>query len=72
MLVFSRKVGDDIIINDDIHIKILSIANNQIKIGIDAPRDIDVHRGEIYRKIHGIEGNENEVFIHHEEFSIRR
>jgi carbon storage regulator len=51
MLVFTRKKGQSIIIGDDIEIMILSFNANQAKIGINAPREISVHRQEIYERI---------------------
>jgi len=51
MLALSRKVGESIIINDDIEITILDIARDQIKIGIEAPRSVPIHRKEIYLQI---------------------
>lgn len=51
MLVLTRYVGQSVIINGNIDVKILGIRDNQVRVGIDAPKDITVHRDEIYRKI---------------------
>ena len=50
MLVLTRSIGENIIIGDDIIIRVLDI-NGQVKLGIEAPQDISVHRDEIYDKI---------------------
>ncbi|KMJ56040.1 carbon storage regulator [Bacillus sp. LL01] len=51
MLVLTRKLKEAIQIGDDIEIKILSVDGDQIKIGIDAPKNIEIHRKEVYLAI---------------------
>lgn len=51
MLVLTRRIGETLIIGDDIDITVLGIKGNQIRLGIEAPQDISVHRHEIYQKI---------------------
>ncbi|MDG6894856.1 carbon storage regulator CsrA [Volucribacter amazonae] len=51
MLILTRKLGESLLIGDDISITILSMRGNQIKIGVNAPKNISVHREEIYRRI---------------------
>jgi len=51
MLVLSRKPGESVNIGDEVRITVLSISGKQVRIGIEAPSDIAVHREEIYNKI---------------------
>ena len=51
MLILTRRVGERLIIGDDVTITILSIKGNQIRIGIDAPREVKVHREEVFQRI---------------------
>jgi carbon storage regulator len=51
MLVLTRKLKESIMIGDDIEISVLSIEGDQVKLGIHAPKNIDIHRKEIYLSI---------------------
>ncbi|MEG7334858.1 carbon storage regulator CsrA [Bacillus sp. 0102A] len=51
MLVLSRKINEAIQIGADIEVKVISIEGDQVKLGIDAPKHIDIHRKEIYLTI---------------------
>ncbi|PWU69303.1 carbon storage regulator CsrA [Gracilibacillus dipsosauri] len=51
MLVLTRKSNEAIKIGEDIEIKILEVDGEQVKIGISAPRDVDIHRQEVYESI---------------------
>jgi carbon storage regulator len=51
MLVLTRTIGEEIIIGDDIRIKILAVSGNQVRLGIAAPRRVEVHRSEIYKRL---------------------
>lgn len=51
MLVLSRKAQESIVINDNIKVVVLSVRRNQVRLGIEAPADIPIHRGEIDSKM---------------------
>jgi carbon storage regulator len=51
MLVLSRKLNQSIMIGDDVRIIVVSVERDQVKLGIEAPRDVSVHRSEVYEEI---------------------
>ena len=51
MLILTRKVGETLMIGDEIEVTILSLKGNQVRIGVNAPKDVPVHREEIYDRI---------------------
>jgi carbon storage regulator len=53
MLVLSRKKNECIIINDNIVVTVIEIRGDKVRLGIEAPKDVTVHRREVYEAIHG-------------------
>ena len=51
MLILTRRVGESLMIGDEVNVTVLGIRGNQVRIGVDAPKDVAVHREEIYDRI---------------------
>ena len=59
MLILTRRVGETLMIGDSVTVTVLGVKGNQVRLGINAPKDVGVHREEIYQKI-GKETAENQ------------
>ena len=58
MLILTRKVGETLVIGDEVEVTVLSMKGNQIRLGVKAPKEVAVHREEIARKLHNSRDNE--------------
>lgn len=56
MLILTRRVGETLMIGDDISVTVLGVKGNQVRLGVNAPKDVSVHREEIYQRIQGEKG----------------
>ena len=51
MLILTRRVGETLVVGDDITVTVLGVKGNQVRLGVNAPKDVSVHREEIYQRI---------------------
>ena len=62
MLILTRRVGETLMVGDQVTVTVLGVKGNQVRIGVNAPRDVAVHREEIYQRIQD-EKNDDEPSV---------
>ncbi|MGB0445515.1 MAG: carbon storage regulator CsrA [Porticoccaceae bacterium] len=60
MLILTRRVGETLVIGDDVNVTVLGVRGNQVRLGVNAPKEVAVHREEIYQRIQN-EGDNNDA-----------
>ncbi|MCS5565661.1 MAG: carbon storage regulator CsrA [Methylococcales bacterium] len=60
MLILTRRIGETLMIGEEVSVTVLGVKGNQVRIGVNAPKEIGVHREEIYEKIKAEKATEGE------------
>ena len=71
MLILTRRVGETLMIGEDVTVTVLGVKGNQVRIGVSAPRDVAVHREEIFERIKREEAGDAEPAGEPEEVILR-
>jgi carbon storage regulator len=60
MLILTRRIGETLVVGDEVTITVLGVKGNQVRLGVNAPKDVAVHREEIYQRIQKEKQDEND------------
>ncbi len=59
MLILTRRIGETLMVGDEVTVTVLGVKGNQVRLGVNAPKDVAVHREEIYQRIQSEKSDDN-------------